>query len=561
MSEPKPIPSWISVGTTVRHHLLPIDQPIAPAPRRTAVLAVHGMGQQKIFETVSQVVTSISDHCGARLGMIINARAVDTVVGEQKIGRVELELKDGGGASREVHVYESYWAPLTEGQVTLRDVVSFLFRAGLTGLRNIVRFRRTMFGGRWEYSILFGTPIALFIALLAVTSLVVVNSIMSGVLAANLTWLPRKWASDHVVNDLSAVSAVLAIFLLQLGVTLLLALHAKRFSPRWHVPRPVTYLIWTGSAILLIALVTSAALMADAVLDHRLEGTSFALAHLPSGTFDRIWNVTWKLAAFLAGVAGISALSKSAWVSRALFYVTTLGVPAVILAVLFMKPAPGVETASVARWFWVWALLWVVSWQARGFLVQFVGDVAVYVEPHRVDRFNALREKIRKTVFDTADAVYRACDADGAPLYDRVVIVAHSLGSVVAYDTLNALMRRDTAYGRHLQVVERTGALITFGSPLDKTAYLFSTQRASHLQHVQDALANTVQPLIQEGPRPAWVNIYSANDIISGRLDFYHVPGSPQVENVSDPHATIPLAAHVEYWENALLWTTLTRYL
>lgn len=215
----------------------------------------------------------------------------------------------------------------------------------------------------------------------------------------------------------------------------------------------------------------------------------------------------------------------------------------------------------MARWFWVWALLWVVSWQARGFLVQFVGDVAVYVEPHRVDRFNALREKIRKTVFDTADAVYRACDADGAPLYDRVVIVAHSLGSVVAYDTLNALMRRDTAYGRHLQVVERTGALITFGSPLDKTAYLFSTQRASHLQHVQDALANTVQPLIQEGPRPAWVNIYSANDIISGRLDFYHVPGSPQVENVSDPHATIPLAAHVEYWENALLWTTLTRYL
>lgn len=517
------------------------------------------MGQQKIFETVAQVATGLADHHGARLGMAINARAVDTVIGEQKIGRVELDL--GTDEAKRVHVYESYWAPLTEGQVTLRDVVSFLFRAGITGLKNIFRFRRTMFGERWQYSILLGTPIALFVALLAVGSLVIVNSVMSGVLAANLTWLPKKWASDHVVNDLSAISAVLAIFLLQLGVTLFLALHAKRFSREWHVPRPINLLIWVGAAILFVALLTSALLMADAVLDHKLERWRFALTHLAPGTFNRVWNVTWKLAVFLAGVAGISAVSKSSWLSRMLFYVTSIGVPAVILLALFWKPAVGVERISVNRWFWVWALLWIVSWQARGFLVQFVGDVAVYVEPHRVDRFNALREKIRKTVLDSAEAVYRACDSNGVPLYDRVVIVAHSLGSVVAYDTLNSLMRRDAAFGGTLQIVDRTAALITFGSPLDKTAYLFSTQRASHLQHAQDALANTVQPLIQSGRRPAWVNIHSWNDIISGQLDFYHVPGGPPVENLSDPNASIPLAAHVEYWENEILWRVLTRYL
>ena len=38
-------------------------------------------------------------------------------------------------------------------------------------------------------------------------------------------------------------------------------------------------------------------------------------------------------------------------------------------------------------------------------------------------------------------------------------------------------------------------------------------------------------------------------------------PDGPQVVNEADPNATIPLAAHVEYWENALLWRTLERYL
>jgi len=564
MSDPKPVPTWISVGETVRHELLPVDQPIPAPARRTAVLAVHGMGQQKTFETAAQVATSISDHCGARLGMIINARAVDAHVGEQKLARVELELKKADAEAdpkRRVHVYESYWAPLTEGQVTLRDVVSFLFRAGITGLRNIFRFRRTMFGGRWQYDILLGTPIALFLALIAVASLVVVNSVMTAVIAAKVTWQGSKWPPDHVINDLSATSAVLSIFLLQLGITLLLALHAKRFSHEWRVPPLIGLLIWIEAAILFVALVVSAILMTDAMLDHRFAATKYALEHLRPGALDRIWNVTWKLALFLAGVAGISALMKTSWLSRMLFYVTSIGVTAVVITVLLRRPAGTATGAPIMRWLWVWALLWIVSWFARGFLVQFVGDVAVYVESYRVDRFNALREKIRKVVADVAESIYRATDADGSPSYDRIVILAHSLGSVVAYDTLNALMRRDAACGGNLRIVDRTAGLITFGSPLDKTAYLFSTQRASHLQDVQDALANTVQPLIQDGARPEWINIHSWNDIISGRLDFYHVPGGPQVVNESDPNATIPLAAHVEYWENALLWRTLERYL
>ena len=46
---------------------------------------------------------------------------------------MELTVSDGT-TTRAVHIYEAYWAPLTEGQVTLRDVILFLFHAGFDGL-------------------------------------------------------------------------------------------------------------------------------------------------------------------------------------------------------------------------------------------------------------------------------------------------------------------------------------------------------------------------------------------------------------------------------------------
>lgn len=41
---------------------------------------------------------------------------------------------------------------------------------------------------------------------------------------------------------------------------------------------------------------------------------------------------------------------------------------------------------------------------------------------------------------DTASAVYQAADAEGDYEYGSIVMIGHSLGSVVTYDTLNALI-------------------------------------------------------------------------------------------------------------------------
>jgi hypothetical protein len=125
---------------------------------------------------------------------------------------------------------------------------------------------------------------------------------------------------------------------------------------------------------------------------------------------------------------------------------------------------------------------------------------------------------------------------------------------VIAYDALNAAIANDRwEPALQMRVVERTRAFITFGSPLDKIAYIFRTQ--SRDGDVREALASQVQPLIDEPRRPRWINIFSPQDPISGSLDFFDHPSDPalRVENLVDRQADLPLWAHTQYWTNHTL--------
>jgi hypothetical protein len=117
-----------------------------------AVLVCHGMGQQVRFETISSVAEAI----------LLEARADDAETmpvevhlceaNDDFLARAEVKwTKDG--TPHEVHVYEAYWAPLTEGKVTYWDTVKFLCRAAWGGVQYSrpfwpVSFERWMFGGR-----------------------------------------------------------------------------------------------------------------------------------------------------------------------------------------------------------------------------------------------------------------------------------------------------------------------------------------------------------------------------------------------------------------------------
>jgi hypothetical protein len=119
----------------------------------------------------------------------------------------------------------------------------------------------------------------------------------------------------------------------------------------------------------------------------------------------------------------------------------------------------------------------------------------------------------------------------------------------------------------HLGIANRTNSLVTFGSPLNKTAFFFTIQGSDTL-HIRERLAATVQPLIQSYAKFRkfkWINVFSRNDIISGALEFYDLHSIRRqvplpdvaVHNIVDKDAAVPLVAHVNYWHNETVWKEL----
>jgi len=489
---------------------VPLQGPLpagAATHHRVALFVSHGMGQQVPFETLDSIAHGLLDvlpipHAGVR------ARTVQ--VGDNKLQRLEIDTRDSHGKDIEVHIYEAYWAPLTEGAVTLADVIRFLLSSGWNGLVNsFADFRRWMFGNDFNFGAQSHTAWQLLTALGIILSLMIMNSVIAAIVGASLLnpGGSTSWPNGELLGVFNTIMVSYSVYSALFFVTLLMSPHIRpntktATSPSWW--RAVT-----------------------ALLDY-----AFRL---------------WVLGTLAAGLLFICAIANEQ------------------LGVLDLQPLEE-HLLSGHGWLWFWAVLLLVSRQVSRLLVQYMGDVAAYVSSHSLDRFSELRQKIKKVACDVAKSVYSAASKEGGYLYSRVCVIGHSLGSVIAYDTLNALLIDDELARTRLGVAERTKLLLTFGSPLDKVAFIFARPKATTHQR---ALAASVQPLIQSYERfrrMKWVNIYSARDVVSGRLDFFDVPdhssgGGCRVQSVPDPEARIPLIAHTEYWRSRLLFDYIFRNL
>jgi hypothetical protein len=436
--------------------------------------------------------------------------------------RAEVRVTGADGRPRDVHFYECYWAPITEGKVTTMEAVWFLILSGLRGIR-LTRFRREFFRYMFDRPIRFAVPIhALFQFLapvLVIASLLAINAIMVAVVAARAVPGGGVWVSDRMLADLTADlgMGLVGIF----GGVIIGMLVSRRFRPRSDDdPQPqgiglgaaaVSAVSWLFMLVALASIVLTAVMLAWHAVEH-LRGADARLVHPP-----------------LAG--GIFAGFEGDW--------------------------------TAAQWI-VLALVWggglAINGFVRGFLLQYVGDVAAYISSHTVSKFAEVRDAIQACALEVTEAVYRQPAPGGdAFAYPHVVVVGHSLGSVVAYDALNKLLVKEALDGVPLEVAARTRMLLTFGSPLDKTAFIFRSFR-THPTGAREALAAAKQPMILDyDHRPGrWVNLHSPNDWISGSLEYYDDKDQrdrePQwVMNEPDPQATTPLGAHVEYWNGRLL--------
>ncbi len=516
-----------------------------PAGEPVAVIVTHGMGQQVPYETIEDVAEAIWRGAEATSSpslirwVRLGTRGKDDI--EPELVRAEIQVQHAGKMF-DVHIYEAYWAPLTEGKVTLKDVMSFLFGTGWNGLWNaqIGIFRRWMFGKEQYFKLrkLLILAILAFLMLLLI-SLVIMNAVLvaaatSHAIGASEAFpgkLTGPLTADFIVADIAAV----LIFLGTFGIPWL----CKKLTSAPGIPRGLSILEWilTGAGAMLIL------------------AAGFAMPpHMWSCTPERwVWPYVSEWAAHLAeGCGG--------------FVKFTGCLNKVCIAVLW---AFEFGAAAIARWF----------------LIEYAGDVPAYVAFHTVSKFYDLRQKIWDTAMKVARAVYRAETQSTANpaeldfLYKNIIVVGHSLGSVISYDVLNGLLLEEAASDRFLNIADRTRMFLTLGSPLDKTAFLFRTQ-ADMQSSVREVAAAAVQPMIQDYSHRAieWVNLYSKSDIISGALDYYDPPnegnvhdkkrfrvlGAPRrihvpARNLLDPAARTPLAAHVEYWQGNLLAKELVR--
>ena len=552
-----------------------------------AIWITHGMGQQIPFETVDSLargVLSVAQPAG------VEPRLRTVKIGDQVLQRVELDVdgteRDANGQPKrhyELHLYECYWAPKTEGVAKLSDTVSFLWDGASRGLLNSVHsFQRAMFGKMESFRVPPRASIWISITVLVLVALTIINGVILAAAAAKAKLAPFANLDTHW-ERLAAIASCMIAVALTFGTVLFLAEMSKPRKLRRAVRLFVSTLSWIALTVTIACILSTAVLMA---LTTRTAWTPNLLNSLPREELQGFATLAMFCCAVVVSVAMIwrGVLRSSAEPLRGNWFLTFLFAVSFLLNLgamagpvwiwVFGEPlfsdllphAPLFLSNSV----WVWPFLIALSAQIREIMVQYVGDVAIYVTPNKLDRFDDVRNKIKDTAHTVASGLYTACVPNTNKfLYDKIAIVGHSLGSVIAYDTLNRLMLEDWLSNNHLGIANRTECMVTFGSPLNKTAFFFTIQGKENL-HIRERLAATVQPLIQsyrKFRKFKWINVFSRNDIISGPLEFYDLPGmlglvplpNVAVHNVVDRDAAVPLVAHVDYWKNTTVWNELLR--
>lgn len=410
---------------------------------KTAVIICHGMGQQVKFETLSLVSDIILKKEKEALKENNSQKVFVRLINynDTKIPRTELKIKNENDELQEIHLYEVYWAPLTEGRINAGQTLRFLLSSAKEGFIFSLKgyFKRWVFGSEKPMAVKYYTGIFIFlvfILLLTLTLLFFLSSYISFI--SILSW----------IYDIDSYNIII----------------------------PITKIY-------------------------------------PLCLFENLITSNYKIFLFIS----------------------------LIISILLFK--------------------------GKSILKQYVGDIAAYISPFKVSKFAQIRNEIHKQGMEIAKFVYGLKDDRDEKNfeYKNIIFIGHSLGSVIAYDTLNAIINEYMDANGYSSAPERTKLLLTFGSPLDKTAFIFRTQKDN--LPVREALSEAIQPLIKDYRyRPdSWINIYSYMDIISGKLDYYDDPlmnkndsygrkfWSKRINNLIDKQCWVPLVAHVQYWKSDLL--------
>ena len=210
-------------------------------------------------------------------------------------------------------------------------------------------------------------------------------------------------------------------------------------------------------------------------------------------------------------------------------------------------------------------------------LVKYLGDIALYVTADERSEFFRTRSEI----LEGSTKQLRSLLAD--PQYEAVYVAGHSLGSVIAYDTINRIVREVRAASTDAAKLDEKKfnkllGLLTFGCPLDKIYYFFRTE-VGERQAVRAQLLSSLHSFrkmaserdygchklkqydVPEPPKFRWLNVYSPPDVVSAHLDFYEVEEQPKIR-YRNPFAYLnPVGAHLAYWRDSDFYRNVAKWL
>ena len=475
----------------------------APPKNRAALLLVHGIGQQNPYDTLDNFARGIIKQQVKRG----NTPRTELRINALESGeRVCLRISGLDTPYDELDLYEIYWAELVQGRIGLQQILWWLLNTVVTPLRF------------WQQQL----PFLLRVRGRKHVLLVIFRELLQAVLLLGVSFgliylvLLTGFYYPQITNALQTL------------MTTFPAAQIKAQLP-------------TLLAVMLLSIIVG------------------FLSYNIAGSLLSAWRISRKHKAFGVNWAGVEASALKDWVPASL---AITGILSVILVLLIRQLELPLATfladvlAMLTRPPVLWALLLsALAWWGGRLLVVYVGDIVLYVTADRKSVFFRTREDIRNLALQRLKDLLVYQDAKG---YGSVFIAGHSLGSVIAYDTINALareVRADTSVQTH-----KLRGLLTFGSPLDKVYYFFR-------HRVHDAQAIKTQVLaflhsskrkpagldygpygVTQAPAPFaslyWMNLYSTLDFVSDYLDFYDV-------NVQhDMGYMRPVVAHSAYWQD-----------
>ena len=531
-----------------------------PRSGHTSVVYFHGVGEQRRFEEVSRLIDSLDQFAyeqddSKALGKLRNIevrleRPRGGLTSDVAFIRVDNTREDGSRPHN--RFYEVYWAPVTAGGVPASTVARWLvdqlnipLRTMFTPWRQIARLRTAHLRGLWpKFSA--GKFRLLDLADVRACWRHREQIFGPGFRSPKSFWhkysaTPPRPLGDH---DLAILLKALDTFE---GPGMRRSYPKGRYRDfRAQVERDLAH-----------------SLPGDSKVRERLRMLRLVARWRRSFLLGEISRLAVLLSFAMALLLGVGAVAVGSLLL--LGRLDAWGVKAWLdehvhpgFGALLEARPENIATMTVA----ILSLLGVV-----GFLKKSLGDVLLWTTYRETDANFQKREAILQAGVKVLRHVLTDEECD------RVVVVAHSLGTAVALDALLELGRMNFASRPAFPMdgelpLRRIEHLITLGSPIDKIHYFFETRpgRAHRFTRIYEKYRGDMgRPPFGRNRKPHahWINFWDRADVISGPLQS---PADARVVDLSVDNVEVssgwfpwPARSHSYYFENPVVLEVLFR--